>query len=299
MEQIEIQQIEIQQNNEEQQYLNQLKNIIDNGYISNDRTGVGTKSLFGFQMRFNLENSFPLLTTKKMFTKGIIEELLWFLCGETNSKILEEKGVNIWKGNSSREYLDSINLNHYDEGDCGPIYGFNFRHFGANYIDCHTNYSNQGYDQVKEVLRLLKEEPTSRRILINLWNPLILNNVSLPPCHVLYQFKVIGNKLSCSMYQRSGDMGLGVPFNIASAALMTYIFASLTDLEPFELIHTIGDCHIYLNHEQGLKEQLLRRPHIFPTLIINKKNNIEDYNYNDFTFQNYNYYKKINLKIAI
>ena len=289
-------------NEEENQYLHQLKNIIEKGYEGDDRTGVGTKSLFGTQMRFNLENnSFPLLTTKRMFTKGIVEELLWFLRGDTNSKNLENKGVSIWKGNSCRETLNNLGFTDREVGDCGPIYGFNFRHYGGNYKDCDTNYTNCGYDQVKEVLRLIKEDPTSRRIIINLWNPLTLKQTVLPPCHVLYQFKVIGTKLSCSLYQRSGDMGLGIPFNIASASLLTIIFAKLTNLEPYELIHSIGDSHIYLDHEEALKQQILRTPYKFPKLdIIDRgQSKVEDFILEDFVISDYTCYKKIKLKMAV
>lgn len=290
------------ENEEEDQYLLQVKNIIENGDITNDRTGVGTKSLFGFQMRYNLENnSFPLLTTKKMFHKGVIEELLWFLKGDTNSKTLEKKGVCIWKDNSSCETLKSLGLTDRKEGDCGPIYGFNFRHYGAKYVDCETDYTNCGYDQVKEALRMIKEEPYSRRIMINLWNPLTLNESVLPPCHVIYQFKVIKNKLSCSLYQRSGDMGLGVPFNMASAALMTIIFAKLSNLEPYELIHTIGDSHVYLDHEEGLLNQILRPPYKFPriNIIDNSQTSVEDFNLEDFVITNYECHEKIKLNMAI
>ena len=289
-------------NKEEYQYLNQIKNIIETGYSANDRTNTGTKSIFGSQMRFNLDNnSFPLLTTKKMFMRGVVEELLWFLRGDTNSKNLENKGVSIWKGNSSREALDNLGFTDRQEGDCGPIYGFNFRHYGGEYKDCDTNYTNCGYDQVKEVLRLLKEEPTSRRILINLWNPTSLKDTVLPACHVLYQFKVIGNKLSCSLYQRSGDVGLGVPFNIASASLLTIIFAKLSGLEPYELIHTIGDAHIYLDHEDGLKEQITRTPFQFPSLKIVDRNQckVEDFCLEDFVISNYQCHEKIKLNMAV
>jgi len=285
----------------EKQYLDQLKYIIEKGTICNDRTGVGTKSLFGCQMRFNLNNSFPLLTTKKMFTKGIIEELLWFLNGKTDSKLLENKGVNIWKDNTSREFLDKLGFTDREEGDGGPIYGFNFRHYGAKYINSNTDYSNSGIDQINNVLRMLKEEPTSRRILINLWDPNIINDMVLPPCHVLYQFRVYGNKLSCSLYQRSGDMGLGIPFNIASASLLTCILAKLSNLEPYELIHTIGDAHIYLNHEEALKEQITREPYDFPTLKILDRNqkSIEDFVLEDFIFENYNCHKAIKMDMAV
>lgn len=286
---------------EEAQYLILLNKIINNGIICEDRTGVGTKSIFGCQMRFNIYDTFPLLTTKKMFLRGIIEELLWFLKGQTNSKILEEKNVNIWKDNTSRQFLDNLGFTERIEGDGGPIYGFNFRHYGAQYIDCNTDYTNQGIDQINNVLHLLRTEPNSRRIIINLWNPCIINDMVLPPCHVLYQFRVYGNKLSCSLYQRSGDMGLGVPFNIASATLLTYILAKLSNLEPYQLIHTIGDAHIYLNHIEQLKEQINREPYPFPKLHIINRNqqNIEDFISSDFILDNYQHHNPITMKMAV
>lgn len=289
-------------NDEEQQYLTQLQKIIQNGHVSNDRTGVGTKSLFGCQMRFNLENgSIPLITTKKMYIKGIIEELLWFLNGDTNSINLENKGVLIWKQNSSSKNLKSLGFLNRKVGDCGPIYGFNFRHYGAEYKDCDSDYKNCGYDQVNEVLRLLKEDPTSRRIIINLWNPLSLNDVVLPACHVIYQFKVIGKKLSCSLYQRSGDMGLGIPFNIASASLLTIIFAKLSGLEPYELIHTIGDSHIYLDHETLLAQQTSLKPFSFPKLIVTDRDQkiVEDFRADDFVISDYKHHPKIKLNMSL
>ena len=292
----------------EYQYINMLKNIIDNGTIRKDRTGTGTKSLFGCQMRYDISKHFPLLTTKRMYWKGIVEELLWFLRGDTDANKLKEKNVHIWDGNSSREYLDSIGLNNYREGECGPIYGFNFRHFGGLYKGCDYNYENDrnngiknGYDQVKNCINLIKNNPCSRRIIINLWNPCDLDKVALPACHVLYQFYVSNGKLSCSMYQRSGDMGLGVPFNIASASLMTYIFAKLCNLEPGEFIHTIGDAHIYLDHIESLKEQLKRKPRPFPYLNIEDKNynKVEDFNFNDFNISGYYPLPTIRMKMAV
>ena len=273
----------------EYQYLKLINNILLCGINKTDRTGTGTLSFFGSQSRYNLINEFPLLTTKKMFFRGIFEELLWFLKGQTNANILKDKKVNIWNQNTTREYLDSIGLNHYKEGECGPIYGFNFRHFGAKYINCDNDYTGQGFDQFINVINLLKNKPNSRRIIINLWNPNDLDKVCLPPCHVLYQFWVDGDKLSCSMYQRSGDVGLGVPFNIASASLLTYIVANLTNLKPFELIHSIGDNHIYNDHIDALKEQVKRIPHKFPKMEIEYRNqkNIEDFVYEDFKLDNY------------
>jgi thymidylate synthase len=286
-------------NFEEKQYLNHIKNIIDNGYLCDDRTKIGTKSIFGCQMKFNINTHFPLLTTKKMFTKGIIEELLWFLNGKTDSKLLEEKGVNIWKDNSSREFLDNIKLYDRKEGDCGPIYGFNFRHYGEKYIDNNSEY--KGIDQINNVIEMIKTDPNSRRIIINLWDPTKIDEMVLPPCHVLYQFRVYGNKLLCSLYQRSGDMGLGIPFNIASASLLTCIIAKLTNLEPYELTHSIGDAHIYLNHEKALQNQLEREPYEFPKLKIRDRNQqkVEDFVIDDFIFEDYKYYDKIYMKMAV
>jgi len=290
------------QEHPEKLYVKALSNIINNGNSRNDRTKIGTKSLFGMQFRYPLLDSFPLLTTKRMYWKGILGELLWFLKGSTNIQELRDKKIHIWDGNSTREYLDSIGLKDRAEFDGGPIYGFNFRHYGAKYVDCHTDYSSQGYDQVKDCLRLIKEKPHSRRILINLWNPNELKNMVLPPCHLLYQFYVDGNKLSCSMYQRSGDMGLGVPFNIASASLMTYIFAKLTGLEPYELVHTIGDAHVYNNHIEALKTQLDRNPRPFPKLVINsekKYEKVEDFEASDFKIECYSCYPSIKMKMAV
>ncbi len=285
----------------EYQYLNLIHRIMIQGVKRGDRTGTGTRSLFGTQMKFDLEHSFPLLTTKRMFLRGIIEELLWFLQGKTDAKLLQEKKVRIWDGNSSREYLDSIGLTENRDGDCGPIYGHNFRYYGARYVNCDTNYQGQGYDQVAECLRLIREEPTSRRILINLWNPCDLDKVALPPCHVLYQFYVDGDYLSCSMYQRSGDVGLGVPFNIASASIMTHIFAKLTGKRPKQLIHTIGDAHIYENHLQALKPQLDRTPYPFPILNINDtdQKTVEDFKYEDFKLEGYEYHPGIKMEMAV
>lgn len=282
-------------------YLNLINQVLANGNARDDRTGVGTRSLFGVQMRYNLEDSFPLLTTKKMFIRGIIEELLWFLRGETDAKILQEKRVKIWDGNSSREYLDSIGLTDNREGDCGPIYGHNFRHYGAKYLNCETDYSGQGYDQVQECLRLIKENPTSRRIMINLWNPGDLDKVALPPCHVLYQFYVDGDYLSCSLYQRSGDIGLGVPFNIASASIMTHIFARLTGKRPKELVHTIGDAHIYENHLEAMKTQLTRNPYPFPILKVKDRgqNRVEDFSYDDFSLLGYQHHPALKMEMAV
>jgi len=291
-------------NQEEQGYLEVLKDIIDYGETRADRTGVGTKALFGVQFKYDLERNFPLLTTKRTFWRAIKAELLWFLRGQTDSKILENQGVNIWKGNTSREFLDSLGSPHSErrEGDGGPIYGFNLRHWGADYKDCDTNYEGQGFDQVAYVLDLLKNNPTSRRIFLTMWNPSVLDQACLPSCHVTYQFYVEkGKYLHCSMYQRSGDMGLGVPFNIASASLMTYIFGHLTGLIPKSLTHTVGDCHIYLNHIEPLKRQIQRTPRPFPLFEMKERGQkkVKDYEADDFIIKGYYPYPGIKMEMAV
>ena len=252
-------------------------------------------------MQFDISQHIPLLTTKKMFTKGIIEELLWFLKGQTNNKTLQEKGVHIWDGNTSRDFLDDMGFINREEGDGGPIYGFQFRHFGADYIDSHTDYTGQGIDQVSNVLNLIKNNPDSRRMVINLWNPCDLNQMVLPPCHVLYQFRVYGDKLSCSMYQRSGDVGLGVPFNIVSASVMTHIFAHLTGKKAGKLVYTIGDAHIYMDHVYQLEKQLKREPYSFPLFEIKDRGqkSVEDFNINDFIIRGYEYWPSLKMKMAV
>ena len=286
---------------EESKYLSMVGNVLKDHTYKMDRTGEGILSYFGYHMRYNIKDSLPLLTTKRMFWKGIVEELLWFLRGDTNVQNLIDKGVHIWDKNSDREFLDSIGLNHRREYDGGPIYGFNFRHFGAEYVDCDTDYTGKGVDQVKEALRLIREEPSSRRILINLWNPCELKNVCLPACHCMYQFYVDGDYLSCSMYQRSGDLGLGVPFNIASASLMTYIFAHLTGKIPKELIHTIGDAHVYKNHVLAVEEQLKREPTPFPRVRIKGRGQkeVEDFTYEDFEVFGYEPHPSIKMDMAV
>tara|TARA_B110000037_G_scaffold222794_1_gene299628 strand:+ start:2880 stop:4253 length:1374 start_codon:yes stop_codon:yes gene_type:complete len=286
---------------EEHQYLSCINNILNTDEIYEDRTGVGIKSIFGTQMSYDISEHIPLLTTKKVFVRMIVEELLWFLRGETDNEILQKKNVHIWDGNTSREFLDSLGHTNRKEGDAGPVYGFNFRHYGAKYIDCDTDYKGQGYDQVAEVIRLIKEEPGSRRILINLWNPCVLNEGVLPPCLMMYQFRVYGDKLSCSMYQRSGDMGLGVPFNIASATILTYILAKLTGKTPWRLVHTIGDAHVYKNHINVLEKQIKRNPYPFPILNIKDRGQkcVEDFDVKDFIISGYDSHKIVKMDMAV
>merc|ERR1712032_1546697 len=210
-----------------------IREIIEKGVPTDDRTGVGTRAMFGKMMRFDLRKSFPLLTTKRTFWRGVLEELLWFVRGDTNAKHLSDKGVKIWDANGSREFLDKRGLSHREEGDLGPVYGFQWRHFGAKYRDMHTDYTGEGVDQLAECIRKIKEDPNDRRILLSAWNP---------------------GELSCLMYQRSCDMGLGVPFNIASYSLLTCMMAQVCGLKPGEFIHTLGNAHVYKNHVDPLQE---------------------------------------------
>lgn len=248
-------------NHPEKPYLDLLKRVLEKGDIENNRTKIPCYVLFGEQIRFPITNSFPLLTTKKMFWKGIVEELLWFIKGQTDNKILNNKGVKIWDGNSSREALDKRGLTNYKEGDCGPIYSFQWSHFGAQYKDCETDYTNQGINQIDYIIDEIKNNPNSRRIMMTAWNPVDIKDMCLPPCHTSVQFHVRqGKYLSCHMYQRSCDSFLGLPFNIASYALLTYLIAKKTCMVPYELIISFGNVHIYENHVEVVKEQLSRDP---------------------------------------
>eukprot|EP00906_Rhabdomonas_costata_P029163 RCo041175 len=288
-------------NKEEQQYLDLLGRILRQGTVKEDRTGVGTRSVFGAQMRFSLRDGlFPLLTSKRVFWRGVAEELLWFIRGDTNAKHLQEKDIHIWDGNASREYLDKIGLKDREEGDLGPVYGFQWRHFGAKYKDFHADYSAQGVDQLQQIIHTLRTNPNDRRILLSAWNPAALCEMALPPCHVLAQFYVADGELSCQMYQRSCDMGLGVPFNIASYALLTRLLAHVCGLKPGDFVHTLGDAHIYLNHVKPLEEQLLRHPRTFPTLHIRKvTTNIEQITFEDLEVLDYHPLPPIKMEMAV
>lgn len=288
-------------NHEEYQYLNLIQKILDEGVKRGDRTGTGTLSIFGAQMRYSLSNNvFPLLTTKKVFWRGVAEELLWFMKGSTSAKELQDKRIRIWDGNSTREFLDKRGLTHYEEGDLGPVYGFQWRHFGAEYKSMHDNYDGLGVDQLMNCIEQIKNNPNSRRIVMSAWNPSDLDKMALPPCHMFVQFYVANGKLSCQMYQRSADMGLGVPFNIASYSLLTRLIAQICDLEAGQFIHTIGDAHVYLNHVEPLKEQLKRKPFKFPLLKINpNKKGVDSFEYKDFKIVSYNSHKTIKMKMAV
>jgi thymidylate synthase len=263
-----------------QQYLDLLQHILDNGTNKSDRTGTGTRSCFGYQMRFDLQNGFPLVTTKKVHLESIIHELLWFIKGDTNIKYLTDNGVRIWN-----EWADA-------NGDLGPVYGKQWRSWqGAEGVV---------FDQLLEVIQEIKTNPDSRRIIISAWNVADLPKMALMPCHNMFQFYVINGKLSCQLYQRSGDVFLGVPFNIASYALFTMMIAQVCDLQVGEFIHTFGDVHIYNNHFEQVKLQLTRTPLPLPTMKINSNiKNIEEFTYEDFQLEHYECYPAIKAPVAI
>ena len=280
-------------NTEEHQYLDLVKDILENGSLKSNRTGIKTLSVFGRTMTFSLkDNKIPLITTKRTWFKGIVEELLWFLSGSIDSKILEEKGINIWSGNTSREFLDKNGFTDRSVGCIGPGYSFQWRHFGCPYVEGQTDYTDQGFDQIKHIVNLIKNDPDSRRILLNSWDPSTVDNSSLNPCHVLAQFNVTDGYLNCQMYQRSCDILLGCPFNIASYSLLTIMLAHVTGLKPGTFIHVIGDAHIYETHIEALKEQITKVPYKFPKCHINRNvTDIFDFTYTDFTISDYIYHK--------
>ena len=293
-------------NNYEKKYLDIANKILNKGNYRVDRTGTGIYSIFSTQMRFNITDHIPILTTKKVPFKTCIHELLWFLNGDTDNKNLQDKNVHIWDGNSSREYLDKIGLDHLEENDCGACYGFQWRHFGAEYIDCKTDYTGIGFDQVNYVLNLLKFEPFSRRILLSAWNCSDIYKTCLPPCHVSIQFFVEekDNKkyLSGHMYQRSADWFLGEPFNILSYTALIYLFATMCDMIPNELIISTGDTHIYSNHVEQMKEQISRSYLTKPKLWINpdvKNKSIEEITIDDFELIGYFSHPTIKGKMAV
>mmetsp|Transcript_9083 Transcript_9083/g.27863 ORF Transcript_9083/g.27863 Transcript_9083/m.27863 type:complete len:253 (-) Transcript_9083:220-978(-) len=252
-------------------------------------------------MRFSLRGgAFPLLTTKRVFFRGVAEELLWFIKGSTDATELSKKNVTIWDGNGSREFLDKRGLAHRAVGDLGPVYGFQWRHFGAAYVDKDASYAGQGVDQLAACIETIKNDPTSRRIVLTAWNPADLDKMALPPCHVFCQFYVANGELSLHMYQRSADLGLGVPFNVASYALLLRLVAQVTSLDPGDFVHTLGDAHVYLNHVDALQEQLKRTPKPFPTLHLNPAiRDIDAFSYDDFSLHGYHPHGKIAMKMAV
>ncbi|MFY7728465.1 MAG: thymidylate synthase [Flavobacterium sp.] len=276
-------------NTEEQQYLNLVNEIIENGFDEIGRNGK-TRVKFGHSMRFSLrDGTIPILTTKKVAFRPCFEELFWFMRGSTDNRLLQEKNVSIWNGNSTREFLDSRGLYDRQVGDLGPVYGFQWRHFNAVYKDSTADYSGEGVDQLQNIIDDLKNEDTrsSRRHILTAWNPCQLDEMALPPCHMICQFNVRENKyLSCALFQRSGDVGLGVPFNIASYSLFTHILAKHCGLIADEFVHFLGNCHIYEEHIEPLKIQIKREPMEFPKIEIKRVcENIEDYNIDDIEWK--------------
>ena len=262
------------------QYLKLCDHVLKNGIRKQDRTGTGTISVFGYQMRFNLEDGFPLLTTKKLHYKSILYELLWFLKGDTNIKYLNDHGVRIWN-----EWAD-------ENGDLGHIYGYQWRSWPAA--------DGKHIDQISQVIDSIKNNPDSRRHIVSAWNVSELDKMALPPCHILFQFYVADGKLSCQLYQRSADIFLGVPFNIASYSLLLLMMAQVTGLKPGEFVHTLGDAHIYLNHIEQVKLQLTRDPYPLPVMKVNpEKKNIFDFVYEDFTLENYQAHPHIKGEISV
>ena len=278
------------ENHDEYQYISLIEDILNYGTMVTGRNG-NALTTFGSAMHFSLENNIiPVLTTKKVAIKTCIKELLWFISGETNNKVLKNQNVHIWDGNGSREFLDSRGLTNLEEDDLGPVYGHQWRHFNAPYTNCETDYTDKGVDQLSYIINCLKDpkERYSRRLILSAWNPQQLDEMALPPCHVLAQFNVIGNKLSCSLYQRSGDVGLGVPFNIASYSLLTHIIGKHCDLEPYEFIYHLGNCHIYDDHIEPLRNQVNNVLYPFPKIsILEKFDNINNYSIKDIKVENY------------
>ncbi|KAG6023439.1 hypothetical protein E4U19_004360 [Claviceps sp. Clav32 group G5] len=325
---------------EEYQYLDLIREILDEGEVRPDRTGTGTISIFAPRpLKFSLNRDgvpiLPLLTTKRVFLRAVIAELLWFIEGNTSSLALSSAGVKIWDGNGSREFLDSLGLTHREVGDLGPVYGFQWRHFGAEYVDAKKDYSGQGIDQLADVIDKIKNKPYDRRIIMSAWNARDLHLMALPPCHVFAQFYVSypGRRrrngrvqksgtgaganasaereagennnekghLNCQLYQRSCDMGLGVPFNIASYALLTHMIAHACDLVPGSLTHVMGDAHVYADHEDALNVQLEREPRNFPELEITRDKgcSIDGWKIEDFVVKGYDPHKTIAMKMSV
>jgi len=285
---------------EERQYLDLTRHILTNGNERTDRTKTGTYSMFGATMRFSLRNNtMPLITTKRTFWRGVVEELIWFISGNTNANTLHDAGVRIWDAHGSRAYLDSLGLTEREEGDLGPVYGFQWRHFGAKYKTMHDDYKGQGVDQLQQLVDTIRNDPTNRRMMLSAWNPAAFHEMALPPCHAFAQFYVHDGELSCQMYQRSADMGLGVPFNIASYALLTHMLAHVTGLKAGEFIHVIGDAHVYRNHVDALKLQLERKPRPFPTLQFKRKvTSIDDFTATDLELVGYKPHPIIKMEMS-
>lgn len=292
-------------NKEEQHYLDIMQHILENGIDVNDRTGVGTLSSFGHMLKYNLRDTFPISTTKKIFFRAIFEELMLYISGKTDNKILQEKGIHVWDGNTSREFLDKRGLNHYPEGDMGETYGFNMRHYGGMYLGCDKVYTKDyGYDQLANVIHLIKNDPNSRRIIIDLWNPETVDKASLPSCLCKYQFNVNTNKkeLNLAIYLRSSDYFLANNWNTCTGALIVHLLCNLEDIDltPGDLTVFIGDAHLYKTHIEQVKQNLERKPFPFPKLIIkNKKKNIEEFVFSDIELLGYKSHPNIKAFMAV
>ncbi len=262
------------------QYLELMRHVLEHGTDKSDRTGTGTRSVFGYQMRFNLADGFPLVTTKKCHLRSIIHELLWFLSGDTNIRYLKENGVRIWD-----EWAD-------ENGDLGPVYGYQWRSWPAP--------DGRHIDQIANLLDMLRRNPDSRRLIVSAWNPALVDDMALPPCHSLFQFYVADGKLSCQLYQRSADIFLGVPFNIASYALLTLMIAQVCDLQPGEFIHTLGDAHLYSNHLEQARLQLTREPRPLPVMKLNPDvRDLFAFSFDDFTLEGYDPHPHIKAEVAV
>jgi thymidylate synthase len=296
----------------EEGYLDALRTILQHGKVRKTRNAE-TISMFHLDLEFDVSERFPLLTTKRVFWKGVVEELLWFIRGDTDANKLAERGVHIWDGNTSREYLDSIGLNNYREGECGPIYGYQWRHFNKPYVPLNERKEESSEtvedmnaptpltDQLQTIINELRTNPTSRRLFMSAWNPEQMTEMCLPCCHVSYQFFCDEGKLSCHMTQRSGDMFLGVPFNIASTSLLLYIISNLTGMTPDRVYITIGDAHIYCDHIDAVNTQLERKPYPLPKLLWNIQEphkRIEDYKMEDFVIEEYQCHPTIKAKMV-
>ncbi len=278
------------------QYLDLMRHIRQNGTFKGDRTGTGTYSVFGYQMRFNLADGFPLVTTKKVHLKSIIHELLWFLSGDTNVKYLQDNGVSIWNEWATAEQCARFGRS---EGELGAVYGHQWRNFGATQ-NADGSFSPDGFDQIKTLIHDIKHNPNSRRLIVTGWNPAEANQVALPPCHTLFQFYVAEGKLSCQLYQRSADVFLGVPFNIASYALLTMMIAQVCDLALGDFVWTGGDCHLYSNHLEQTDLQLSREPLPLPTMRLNPDvKDIFAFKFEDFTLENYQSHAAIKAPVAV
>ena len=286
-------------NTEEMKYIHLLKNILQDGVNSESRNSSVISLFSPPSMRFDLRNGIPLLTSKRMPWKTILRELLWFISGCTDNKKLQDKGIHIWDGNSSKEFMESRGLK-YKDGDLGPIYGFQWRHFGADYRGCDIDYNGEGFDQLKYIINEIKENPMSRRIILNAWNASDINKMALPPCHVMVQFNIEGKYIDAKLFQRSGDMFLGIPFNIASYSMLLYIIGNITDYTPRYFIHDIGNAHIYINHKEAIETQLQRKTYDQPKFIINKKlTDIDSIQESDFNIIDYNYYPPIKAEMVV